>query len=178
MFSALKRTSRSLSFRLTCWHAGLLFVAAVASSGTVFLQLRQATIAREHETVEIRLGFLEALFERDGVEAVADLVRRAEEGTVDAFFAIPNATWKGARVVPSVKNGKPNGFKLYAIRPSSMWAAVGFSNGDTVHAINDFELESVEDALEAYQALKTATSLTIEVTRRGTPFTLNIEITK
>lgn len=86
MFSALKRTSRSLSFRLTCWHAALLLVAAVASLGTVFVQLRQATIAREHETIELRLGFLEALHARDGAEAVADLVARAEEGREAAFF--------------------------------------------------------------------------------------------
>src|SRR5690349_16012871 len=86
MFSGLKRTSRSLSFRLTIWHAGLLFVAAVGSLGAVFLQLRQATIAREHETIELRLGFLEALYSSNGADSVADLVARAERDREAAFF--------------------------------------------------------------------------------------------
>jgi hypothetical protein len=86
MLSGLKRTSRSLSFRLTCWHAALLFVAAAASLGTVFLQLRQATIARERETIELRLGFLEALYSGDGADAVAELVVRSEKGREAAFF--------------------------------------------------------------------------------------------
>jgi signal transduction histidine kinase len=86
MFSGLKRTSRSLSFRLTLWHAGLLFVAAAASLGTVYLQLRQATIARERETIDLRLGFLEALYADHGTDSVARLVARAEQGREAAFF--------------------------------------------------------------------------------------------
>jgi signal transduction histidine kinase len=86
MFSGLKRTSRSLSFRLTCWHAALLFIAAAGALGTVFLQLRQATIARERETIELRLGFLEALYSDDGVDSVTQLVARAEKGREAAFF--------------------------------------------------------------------------------------------
>ena len=87
-------------------------------------------------------------------------------------------TSRGARVVPAVKNGKPDGFKLYAIRPSSPYAALGLQNGDTVHAINNFVLDSMEDALDAYQGLRAATSLTIDLTRRGRPVLLSIEITK
>src|SRR5688572_4668021 len=86
MFSGLTRTSRSLSFRLTCWHAALLFVAAVVSLGTVFLQLREATIARERETIELRLGFLESLYAEYGADSVANLVARSEQGREAAFF--------------------------------------------------------------------------------------------
>jgi general secretion pathway protein C len=48
------------------------------------------------------------------------------------------AVAKGARVVPAVKNGKPDGFKLYAIRPSSVYSKLGLTNGDTIQSINGF----------------------------------------
>lgn len=114
----------------------------------------------------------------DTVTRVDDTHFRVPRTTVDAWLADPMVTSRGARVVPAVKNGKPDGFKLYAIRPSSPYAALGLQNGDTVHAINNFVLDSMEDALDAYQGLRAATSLTIDLTRRGRPVLLSIEITK
>ncbi len=69
------------------------------------------------------------------------------------------AVAKGARVVPAVKNGKPDGFKLYAIRPSSVYAKLGLQNGDTLQSINGFDLTSADKALEVYTKLREATSL-------------------
>ena len=83
---------------------------------------------------------------------------------------------KGARVVPSVQNGKPNGFKLYAIRPNSAYAKLGLTNGDTLSSINGFELTSADKALEVYTKLREATRLSVEITRRGKPMTLNYSI--
>ena len=74
---------------------------------------------------------------------------------------------KGARVVPSVKNGKPDGFKMYAIKPDSVFSKLGFSNGDTMHAVNGFEMTSADKALEMYTKLKEANSLQVDVSRRG-----------
>ena len=55
----------------------------------------------------------------------------------------------GEPLIPLVmKNGKPDGLKLYAIRPSSVFARLNFANGDTVHAINGHELTSADKALE------------------------------
>ena len=79
-------------------------------------------------------------------------------------------------MVPSVKNGKANGFKLYAIRPSSVYSKLGLSNGDTIHAINGFELTSMDKALEVYTKVKEVNNLTVSVTRRGKPTTLNYSI--
>jgi general secretion pathway protein C len=83
---------------------------------------------------------------------------------------------KGARVVPAMKNGKPEGFKMYAIRPTSAFAKLGLSNGDTLTSINGFELNSADRALEVYTKLREATSLELEVTRRGKPVTLKYNI--
>src|SRR2546427_744949 len=64
---------------------------------------------------------------KDDIEAMADTTIKKIDDThyeidkklVDTVLANPMAVGKGARVVPAVKNGKPDGFKLYAIRPSS-----------------------------------------------------------
>jgi general secretion pathway protein C len=82
------------------------------------------------------------------------------------------------RVVPSIKNGQADGFKLYAIRPSSMFARLGFVNGDTVHAVNGLALTSLDKALEVYAKLKDAKSVQFDITRRGQPVELDIQIIK
>lgn len=114
----------------------------------------------------------------DSVTRVDDTHFKVPRATLDAWLANPTQYARGARVVPAIKNGKPDGFKLYAIRPSSPYSAIGLHNGDTIHAINNFVLDSPEDALDAYMGLRTATTLTLDVTRRGRPVVLSIEITK
>lgn len=111
-----------------------------------------------------------------GIKKIDDNNFEISRDLVDKVLANPMAIAKGARVVPAVKNGKADGFKLYAIRPNSVYSKLGFSNGDTLHSINSFELTSADKALEVYTKLKDANSLTIEVTRRGKPVTINYTI--
>lgn len=72
-----------------------------------------------------------------------------------------------ARIVPSIKDGKINGFKLFAIRPHSVYTALGIQNGDVVHRINQRLIDSPDKALQVYQELKDADKLVVELTRRG-----------
>ena len=78
---------------------------------------------------------------------------------------------RGARIVPSIRNGKPNGFKLFAIRPGTICRLLGLQNGDTVHAINGLALASPSAALDAVKKVGKARKLTVELTRRGQPLT-------
>lgn len=112
----------------------------------------------------------------NGVKKIDDTTYEIDKGLVEKALANPMALAKGARVVPAVKNGKPDGFKLYAIRPSSVYAKLGLTNGDTLQAINGFELTSADKALEVYTKLREATQLQVEITRRGKPMTLNYSI--
>jgi general secretion pathway protein C len=112
----------------------------------------------------------------NGIKKIDDTTYEIDKKLVDKVLANPMAVAKGARVVPAVKNGKPDGFKLYAIRPSSVYAKLGLTNGDTIQAINGFELTTADKALEVYTKLREATSLEMEVTRRGKPVTLKYTI--
>jgi general secretion pathway protein C len=111
-----------------------------------------------------------------GIKKIDDTTYEIDKSLVDKVLANPMAVAKGARVVPAVKNGKPDGFKLYAIRPSSVYSKLGLSNGDTIQSINGFELTTADKALEVYTKLREATSLEMEVTRRGKPVTLKYTI--
>lgn len=112
----------------------------------------------------------------NGIKRIDDNNYEIDKALVEKVLLNPMAVAKGARVVPAVKNGKPDGFKLYAIRPSSVFAKLGLTNGDTLQAINGFELTSADKALEVYTKLREATSLEVEVTRRGKSTTLKYQI--
>lgn len=111
-----------------------------------------------------------------GIRKLSDTSYEIDKSLVEKVLVNPMAVAKGARVVPAMKNGKPEGFKLYAIRPSSVYSKLGLSNGDTLTSINGFELTSADKALEVYTKLREATSLELEVTRRGKPVTLKYSI--
>jgi general secretion pathway protein C len=111
-----------------------------------------------------------------GIKKIDDTTFEIDKSLVEKVLVNPMAVAKGARVVPAMKNGKPEGFKLYAIRPTSVYSKLGLTNGDTLTSINGFELTSADKALEVYTKLREATSLELEVTRRGKPVTLKYSI--
>ena len=69
--------------------------------------------------------------------------------------------------MPSFKNGVANGFKLFSIRPGSIYSAIGIQNGDVITRINGFDINSPDKALEIYSRLKDAQNVDLQVDRRG-----------
>jgi general secretion pathway protein C len=111
-----------------------------------------------------------------GIHKIDDSNYEIDRSLIDKLLANPLAATKGARVTASIKNGQPNGIKLYAIRPSSVYAKLGLANGDTIHSINGNDLNSLDKGLEVYQKVKDASSLEVDVTRRGKPMTIHYTI--
>jgi general secretion pathway protein C len=95
---------------------------------------------------------------------------------VDKLLADTNELATTVRIVPSLVDGKPDGFKLYAMKPGSVWAKLGFANGDTVQTINGMDMSSPEKALEIYTRLRTASDFAVRIVRHGEPLTLTYEI--
>ena len=110
------------------------------------------------------------------VKSIDDFHVEVPSTTVDQVLANPMAMARGARIVPSVKNGHPHGFKLYAIRPSSVCAALHFQNGDTILTLNGEDIGDASRAMDAYTKLRSAKRLVIGIERRGQPATLTIDI--
>lgn len=102
-----------------------------------------------------------------------EIVMRGEnEGTVkkDAvgrWMGDLNSIATQARIVPSFKNGVANGFKLFSIRPDSLYSALGVQNGDVISRINGFDMNSPDKALEIWGRLKDTPNIEITVERRG-----------
>ncbi len=111
-----------------------------------------------------------------GVHKIDDSHYDVDRALVDKILSDPSQIMRSARIVPSIKDGKANGFKMYAIRPNSVYAKIGMQNGDTIHSINGFEITSPDKALEVYTKVKSANSLSVQVTRRGQPVTMDYQI--
>lgn len=112
-----------------------------------------------------------------GIKKTGDNTWSIERGEIDKTLSNLNSIAMQARIVPSFKNGEANGFKLFAIRPGSLYSKIGIQNGDIIHKINGFAINSPDKALEVYQKLKSAHSVDVELTRRGQHkgLTYNIE---
>jgi len=99
-----------------------------------------------------------------------------DRSLLDKLLANTTELATSARFVPSVKDGRPNGFKLYAIRPTSIFGKIGLQNGDTIKSINGMEMASPDQALSIYSKLRTASHLTVSLERRGETTTLDYTI--
>ncbi|MEM1026064.1 MAG: type II secretion system protein GspC [Myxococcota bacterium] len=95
---------------------------------------------------------------------------------IDNVLSNLNKLATQARIVPSFKDGKANGFKLFSIRPNSLYAKIGIKNGDVVQQINGYELNSPDKALEIYSKLKDASSISVDLLRRGKAKSLSYTI--
>ncbi len=103
----------------------------------------------------------------EGVTKVSDSQFTVARSEVDNALSNLSQVATQARIVPSFKNGKPNGFKLFSIKPGSIYSKIGLKNGDVIQKINGYEMNSPDKALEIYQKLKDASSVTIDLQRRG-----------
>jgi general secretion pathway protein C len=111
-----------------------------------------------------------------GVHKIDDTHYDVDRALVDKLLLDPSQIMRSARIVPSIKDGKANGFKMYAIRPNSVYAKIGMQNGDTIQSINGFEITSPDKALEVYTKVKSANSLSVQITRRGQPVSMDYQI--
>jgi PDZ domain len=81
--------------------------------------------------------------------------------TVDTWLADPTRAMAGVAVLGAVDRG---GFEIAAIRPGSIFEALGLQRGDVVRGINGAELGSADQVLELIA--KSAQQITVDV-RRG-----------
>lgn len=74
---------------------------------------------------------------------------------------------RAVRVVPEIRDGRPLGFRLFALAPDGPFAKLGLSDDDVLVSINHLALTTVEQVLEAYGKLKTARHLVLGILRGG-----------
>ena len=112
----------------------------------------------------------------DRIHQVSETQFNVDKGVVDNILENQAQLMSSARIVPEQKDGKVVGIRLFGVRPDTLLGKLGLQNGDRLDSINGFEMASPEKALEAYARLRTADKLTVQVTRRGKPTTLDFNI--
>ncbi len=81
-----------------------------------------------------------------------------------------------ARVVPAIRDGESRGFKLYGIRPGSIFKLMGFKNGDLIKRVGARSLTSLDEAMGLAEDFKTMREFDIELERKGEAMTLHLEL--
>jgi general secretion pathway protein C len=112
----------------------------------------------------------------DKIQKVSETEFNVDRSVIDNVLENQATLMRSARIVPEQKDGKTVGIRLFGIRPDTLLGTLGMQNGDRLEKINGFDMASPEKALEAYARLRTATSLTVQVTRRGKPLTIEYQI--
>lgn len=97
-------------------------------------------------------------------------------GDIDNVLSNLSSVATQARIVPSFQNGKPNGFKLFSIRPGSLYSKIGIQNGDVIQKINGYEMNDPAKAFDIYSKLKDSSSITVDLVRRGKTQTMTYNI--
>jgi general secretion pathway protein C len=99
-----------------------------------------------------------------------------DRALVDKLLANTNMLATAARFAPMLKDGKPSGFKLLAIRPNGIFDKLQFQNDDVVRAINGSDMGSIDAALGLYTKLRNASHLSVQLERHGETTTLDYTI--
>ena len=98
--------------------------------------------------------------------------RREVEGMLQDF----NKLLTQIRVVPHFADGKPDGFKIFNIRPGSFFASLGMVNGDIIKRVNGLDITGPEQALQMFQQLRDESRVTVDLERFRKNLTLQYEI--
>lgn len=84
-----------------------------------------------------------------------------------------NKVLSEVRIRPHFKDGKSDGLSVSRIKAGSVFSKLGLRNGDIVQKINDKPINSPDDVLALYEKLKSGSQVSVEVTRKGQPKTMN-----
>lgn len=106
-----------------------------------------------------------------GIRKVGPNEYSVPQSEIEAAMTDLNKIATQARIVPAFKNGVAQGFKLFSIRPGSIYAKIGIQNGDVIKKINGYDINSPDKALEVYSKLKDARRVEVEIERRGKTIT-------
>jgi general secretion pathway protein C len=81
-----------------------------------------------------------------------------------------------ARLLPSMKEGKVEGFRVSEVKPAGIFGMVGIKNGDVLLRINEFPIDSPDKAIQSFVSLKGQSRIKLDLIRDGQPVTLNYDI--
>jgi hypothetical protein len=71
------------------------------------------------------------------------------------------------RAAPEMRDGKPFGYRLFAISADGPMAKLGLRNEDVLVSVNDLDIATPDHVLQAYSKLRTASRFALGLLREG-----------
>ena len=81
-----------------------------------------------------------------------------------------------ARAVPNIVNGRPNGFRIDYIAPTSFYEKIGVHTGDILQRVNGVDIRDPSTMLSLLQQLKNERVVKLELVRNNQPSTVTYEL--
>jgi general secretion pathway protein C len=94
----------------------------------------------------------------------------------DALMNDPQSVMGLVRVQPYNRGGKLEGYRIRPGRDRALLTKFGLRSGDVVKAVNGVPMNNPIKALEILRDLSTATSVTVDIERNGTPQSFTFQI--
>jgi general secretion pathway protein C len=98
--------------------------------------------------------------------------RRELESTV----ANINEVFTQARAVPFFQDGKTVGFRVFAIKPGSVFEKIGLQNGDIINRVNGVELTDPTKAISLFTELQNEGHIAVDLQRNKQAKNFSYEI--
>jgi general secretion pathway protein C len=157
---------------------GLYKIGDSVQNATVKTILREKVVLRVGTKDEILTMEESAASRRDKERVPSKTAERGNTITVSrkdiqSSLKDINELMSQVRIRPHFKDGQSDGLSVSRIKGGSIFSKLGLRNGDIVQKINDEPINSPDEVLALYEKLKSGSRVSLEVTRKGEPKTMN-----
>ena len=157
---------------------GLYKIGDSVQNATVKTILREKVVLRVGEKDEILTMEESAASRRDKGRGPSKSTGRGSTITVNRkdiqnSLKDINKLMSEVRIRPHFKDGQSDGLSVSRIKGGSVFSKLGLRNGDIVQKINGEPINSPDEVLALYEKLKSGSRVSLDVTRKGEPKTMN-----
>jgi len=118
-----------------------------------------------------------------GAAAAAERIRKTADDKfvidrreVEKTVANINEVFTQARAVPYFEDGKTVGFRVFAIKPGSVFEKIGLQNGDIIQRVNGTELTDPTKAISLFTELQNEGHIAVDLQRNKATKSFSYEI--
>lgn len=129
----------------------------IASAGA-----KKGKSSKRTKTASLDLNLDSGKKNSDEINKTGENQYEVSRDLLEDLLSDPTKIVQQARVIP-----QDDGLRFFGIRSNSIFWKIGIKNGDTLHKINNVELNDIERALGVFEELRDQSSFTIDFTRAG-----------
>ena len=110
------------------------------------------------------------------IRKTADTKSVIDRRELEKTVANINEVFTQARAVPFFQDGKTIGFRVFAIKPGSVFEKIGLQNGDVVQRVNGVELTDPTKAISLFTELQNEGHIAVDLQRNKQTKNFSYEI--